>query len=162
MIEILASNVYSSKEKRFEEKGFYLVSGVVVEKTDTLQANGFYLKWQKLLMQKKRNLLSLSQCRLIIFYTSVLSHSVMSKSLRPHGLKPTRLLLPWEFFRQEYWSGLPCPSPGDLPNQGIKPRSPTLQAFIQLVLSKSKYLKVDHLKFLHIITFDMAFFQRKS
>ena len=36
MIEILASNVYSSKEKRFEEKGFYLVSGVVVEKTNTL------------------------------------------------------------------------------------------------------------------------------
>ena len=29
---------------------------------------------------------------------------------------------------QEYWSGLPCPSPGDLPNLGIKPRSPTVQA----------------------------------
>ena len=33
-----------------------------------------------------------------------------------------------EFSRQEYWSGLPFPSPGDLPNPGIKPRSPTLQA----------------------------------
>ena len=32
------------------------------------------------------------------------------------------------FSRQEYWSGLPFPSPGDLPNPGIKPRSPTLQA----------------------------------
>ena len=32
------------------------------------------------------------------------------------------------FSRQEYWSGLLCPSPGDLPNTGIKPRSPTLQA----------------------------------
>ena len=32
------------------------------------------------------------------------------------------------FSSQEYWSGLPCPSPGDLANQGIKPRSPTLQA----------------------------------
>ena len=30
--------------------------------------------------------------------------------------------------RQEYWSGLPCPPPGDLPNPGIKPRSPVLQA----------------------------------
>ena len=30
--------------------------------------------------------------------------------------------------RQEYWSGLPFPSPGDLPNPGIEPRSPTLQA----------------------------------
>ena len=27
------------------------------------------------------------------------------------------------FSRQEYWSGLPCPPPGDLPNPGIKPKS---------------------------------------
>ena len=33
-----------------------------------------------------------------------------------------------EFSRPEYWSGKPFPSPGDLPNPGIKPRSPTLQA----------------------------------
>ena len=32
------------------------------------------------------------------------------------------------FFRQEYCSGLPFPSPGDLPDPGIEPRSPTLQA----------------------------------
>ena len=32
------------------------------------------------------------------------------------------------FSRQEYWSGLPCLSPGDLPNAGTEPRSPTLQA----------------------------------
>ena len=32
------------------------------------------------------------------------------------------------FFRQEYWSGLPFPSPGDLPDPGIKPRSLALQA----------------------------------
>ena len=32
------------------------------------------------------------------------------------------------FFRQEYWSGLPFPSPGDLPNPGIEPWSPALQA----------------------------------
>ena len=30
--------------------------------------------------------------------------------------------------RQEYWSGLPFPSPGDLPDPGIEPRSPALQA----------------------------------
>ena len=30
--------------------------------------------------------------------------------------------------RQEYWSGLPCPPPGSLPNRGIKPRSLALQA----------------------------------
>jgi len=32
------------------------------------------------------------------------------------------------FSRQEYWSGLPFPSPGDLPDPGIEPRSPTLEA----------------------------------
>ena len=31
------------------------------------------------------------------------------------------------FFRQEYWSGLPLPSPGNLPNPGINPGSPTLK-----------------------------------
>ena len=36
--------------------------------------------------------------------------------------------LSMEFSRQEYWSGLPFPSPGDLPDPGIKPRSPSLQA----------------------------------
>ena len=32
------------------------------------------------------------------------------------------------FSKQEYWSGLPFPSPGDLPNLGIEPGSPALQA----------------------------------
>ena len=35
-------------------------------------------------------------------------------------------LLSMGFSRQEYWSGLPFPSPGDLPNPGIEPRSPAL------------------------------------
>ena len=33
-----------------------------------------------------------------------------------------------EFSRPEYWSGEPFPSPGDLPNPGMKPKSPALQA----------------------------------
>ena len=37
-------------------------------------------------------------------------------------------LLSMRFFRQEYWSGLPFPSPGDLLDPGIKPGSPALQA----------------------------------
>ena len=36
--------------------------------------------------------------------------------------------LSMEFSRQEYWSGLPFPSPGDLPDPEIKPESPALQA----------------------------------
>ena len=59
---------------------------------------------------------------------TVLSCSVVSNSLQPHGLQPAKLLWPWEFSRQEYWSGLPYPPPGYLPNPEIKPRSPTLQA----------------------------------
>ena len=57
----------------------------------------------------------------------MLSHSVVSNSLGPHGLQPARLLCPWRFSRQEYWSRFPCLLPGDLPNPGIKPRSPKLQ-----------------------------------
>ena len=50
--------------------------------------------------------------------------------------------------RQEYWSGLPFPSPGDLPHPGTEPGSPTLQAYSltseppgksQLVVSAMKY-----------------------
>ena len=52
----------------------------------------------------------------------------MSNSVQPYGPYPARLLCPWGLSRQEYWSGLPCPPPGDLPNPGIKPRSPALQA----------------------------------
>ena len=61
---------------------------------------------------------------------AVLSHSVVSNSFRPHRLwpSPSRLLCPWGFFRQEYSGGLPCSPPGDLPNPGIKPTFPTLQA----------------------------------
>ena len=36
--------------------------------------------------------------------------------------------LSMEFSRQEYWNGLPFPSPGDLPDPGIKPWSPAVQA----------------------------------
>ena len=54
----------------------------------------------------------------------VLSRSVMSNSLQPHGLQPTRLFGPWNFPGKKYWSGLPFPPPGDLPNRGIKPTSP--------------------------------------
>ena len=51
----------------------------------------------------------------------------MSDSLWSHELQPTRLLCPWGFSRQEYWSGLPCPPVGDFPDAGTEPMSPTLQ-----------------------------------
>ena len=57
-----------------------------------------------------------------------LSHFSVSDFLRPHGLYIVRQgPLFMGFSRQEYWSGLLCPPPGDLPNPGITPRSPALQ-----------------------------------
>ena len=63
----------------------------------------------------------------------------MGKKVKVKSLSHVRLFVtPWTiayqappsmgFSRQEYWSGLPFPSPGDLPNPGIEPKSPTFQA----------------------------------
>ena len=59
--------------------------------------------------------------QLYVYTCAVLSCSMVFDSLWPHGLKPTRCLCPWGFSRQEYWSGLPCPPPEDLPTQGSNP-----------------------------------------
>ena len=48
------------------------------------------------------------------------------------------------FSKQEYWSGLPFPSPGDLPNQGIKPGSTSLQAESLLSESPGKVAVILH------------------
>ena len=47
------------------------------------------------------------------------------------------------FPRQEYWSGLPFPPPGDLPNPGIKPGSPALQADCLPSEPPGKYVYVN-------------------
>ena len=47
---------------------------------------------------------------------------------RPLSPAPRQAPLSLRFSRQEYWSGLPCPPPEDLPNQEMEPRSSTLQA----------------------------------
>ena len=55
--------------------------------------------------------------------------------------------LSMRFSRQEYWSGLPCLPPGDLPNPGIEPGSPALQ--IDSLLSELQ--GIDFIIFLKII-----------
>ena len=55
------------------------------------------------------------------------SYSVMSNSATQQ-IVACQALLSMGFSRQEYSSGLPFPSPGDLPNPGIEHRSPALQA----------------------------------
>ena len=56
------------------------------------------------------------------------SHQVMSNSLKPHGLQPTRLFCSWDFSDKNTGvSGLSFPSSGDLPNPWIRSASPALQ-----------------------------------
>ena len=56
-------------------------------------------------------------------------HSVMPNSLQLHGLYVAcQVPLSMEFSRQEYWSGLPFPSPGGFPDPGTEPGPPELQA----------------------------------
>ena len=86
--------------------------------------------------KEQRATLQNTRCR--CFHREILSHfcclllfSARSYPtlLRPHGLQPARLLcsLSEEFSKQGYWSRLPFPSPGDLPDPGIKPKPPALQ-----------------------------------
>ena len=56
-----------------------------------------------------------------------LSCSVLSNSFVTPWTVAHQAPLSMGFSRQEYWSGLPCPPPANLPNPGIEPRSPTLQ-----------------------------------
>ena len=57
---------------------------------------------------------------------AVVGHSVMSDFATPWAVTHQAL---WSvgFSRQGYWSGLPCPYPGDFPNPGVEPRAPALQ-----------------------------------
>ena len=53
------------------------------------------------------------------------------------------------FSRQEYWSVLPFPSPGDIPDPGMEPRSPALQAdTLTSELSGKPKMEVESAKFL--------------
>ena len=51
----------------------------------------------------------------------------MSDSAIP-GAAALQAPLSMGFFKQEYWNGLPCPSPGDLPDPGTEPASPVVPA----------------------------------
>ena len=79
------------------------------------------------------------------------SRSVMSNSWQPHGLVACQAPLSMEYSRKEYWSGLPFPSPEDLPNPEIKRRSPTWQAdsLPAEPPGKPKNSGVDSLSLLH-------------
>ena len=91
----------------------------------------------------------LSHIHIAFTCVCVLNCSIMSNSLWPHGLQFATLLCPWGFSRQEYWSQLPCPPLGHLPNPGIEPRSPALQvgSLLPELPGKSKKTGVGSLSF---------------
>ena len=66
-------------------------------------------------------------CSCEVELCAVPSHSVMSDSATP-WIVAHQAPLSMGFSKQEYWSGLPFPSPGDLPDSGTESRSPVLQA----------------------------------
>ena len=76
-------------------------------------------------------------CKLLVLFSDccclVLSAVQLFVSQTVHGQNERDCFvsvhgLSMEFTRQEYWSGLPFPSPGDLHNPGMEPQSPALQA----------------------------------
>ena len=70
-----------------------------------------------------------SQYRVLVQKIMLLfSRSVVSYSFVTPWTSACQAPLSREFHRQEYWNGLPYPSPGDRPDPGIKPGSPALQA----------------------------------
>ena len=70
---------------------------------------------------------SISSIRAVMHVHMYLVALVVSDSVTPRTVARQA---PWSmgFSRQEYWSGLPCSPPGDLPDPGIEPISPALQA----------------------------------
>ena len=69
---------------------------------------------------------------------SVKTSSVMSDSFVTPWTVPGQAPLSMGFSRQEEWNGLPLPSPGDLPNPGIKPMSPALTGRLFTIESPGK------------------------
>ena len=69
--------------------------------------------FKRIKVQQRRYSVSLCVCTL----------AQSSDSLQPHGLAHQEVPLSMGFFRQEYWSRLPFPTPGDLPEPGIVPKS---------------------------------------
>ena len=83
---------------------------------------GCLMSWLK----KKMSFWSVFFSYSVLFH-SIYIHSVMTNSLQPHGLYVSHQThMSMEFSRQEYWSGLPFPFLGNLPDLGIEPGSPAL------------------------------------
>jgi len=91
----------------------------------SLNVIGFFFSGKIIILRSSLIIINKS----VAFYKNELDCSCISDSLWPHGLYVAHQApLSMGFSRQKYCSGLPFPSPGDLPDTGIKFRSPALQA----------------------------------
>ena len=86
----------------------------------------FCFKFSNKFLELVHNHCSISRCKEGAFKVMCVSCSIVSYSFQPleYCLQGS---ISMGFSRQKYWSGQPFPSPGDLPNPGIKPRFPVLQ-----------------------------------
>ena len=82
---------------------------------------------------------SLSRVQLFVILWTVAYHAPLSMG----------------FSRQEHWSGLPIPSPEDLHDPGIEPRSPTLQADALTSEPPGKVLKKVKSRKIHVLPFEL-------
>ena len=87
----------------------------------------------------------------------VLSHSVVSTLC--NCMNYSQAPLSMGFSRQEYWSGLPFPSPGDIPYPGIEPGSPVSQTYSLLSATREADNQPGVLKFNSI---DTIYLERES
>ena len=78
------------------------------------------LAWTEMCYKYKTHIVFFWRLKRIPRTSLVVCACMLSRALRPH-----QALLSMGFPRQEYWSGLPFPPPGDLPDPGIETMSPT-------------------------------------
>ena len=110
---------------------FHAKMGTIKDRNsmDLTEAEDTKKRWQEYTEKKKEKVKSLSRVQLFATPQTLACQAPQSM----------------EFSRQGYWSGLPFLSPGDLPNPGIEPRSPTLQAdSLPSGNTQKNYTKKDH------------------
>ena len=102
-----SDNICAHQKKTGISVFLWKVQGRRREGVSKMWLFGKWLVWRSLESERKKESESLSRVQLFVAYQT-------SPSMG--------------FSRQEYWSGLPFPSPGDLPHPGIEPGSPALEA----------------------------------
>ena len=76
---------------------------------------------------------------MLAFCVCMFSHSVMSSCLGPYGTAAHQSPLSMEFFRQEYWNGLPHPAQGIFPTLGLN---------LHLLYLEADFLPLCHLRYI--------------